>query len=64
MEQFYKAKTEFHTGNRQVKFSDPDDPNLLQDDDYLIDGSFGIIDFTHTYSIPEEVKESLGSLLF
>ena len=62
--QIYKVKSKYNTLNSKKTIADLDDPNLLQDDDYLIDGSFGIIDFTHTYSIPEEVKESLGSLLF
>ena len=56
----YNTKTKFHTENRQKKISDLDDPNLLLDDDYRIDGSFGITDFNHIYSIPREVKQIHG----
>ena len=58
--QTYKVKNKFNTESRQKKFSDLDDPNLLLDDDYRIDGSFGITDFNHIYSIPREVKQILG----
>ena len=38
--QIYKVKNKYHTENRQKKVTDLDDPNLLLDEDYRIDGSF------------------------
>ncbi len=57
--QIYKVKNKYHTENRQKKVTDLDDPNLMKDEDYRIDGSFGVTDFTHIYSIPREVEQIL-----
>ena len=58
--QIYKVKTKYHTENSQKTVSDLDDPTLLLDDDYRIEESFGVTDFSHIYSIPNEVKQILG----
>lgn len=44
---------------KQLK--DLDDPNLLLDDDYIVEtSSIGVTDFSHEYQIPKEVKLSLN----
>ena len=58
--QIYIVKNKYLTENRQKKVTDLDDPNILQDDDYRINGSFGVTDYTHIYSIPREVEQILG----
>jgi len=58
--QIYRVKNKYLTENRQKKVTDLDDPNLLQDEDYRINGSFGVTDYTYIYSIPREVEQILG----
>jgi hypothetical protein len=58
--QIYRIKNKYLTENRQKKATDLDDPNILQDEDYRINGSFGVTDYTYIYSIPREVEQILG----
>ena len=58
--QIYIVKNKYHTENRHKKVAVLDDPNILQDDDYRVNGSFGVTDYTHIYSIPREVEQILG----
>ena len=58
--QIFKVKAKCHTENFQNTVADPDDQYLLLDDDFRIEESFGVTDFSHIYSIPNEVKQILG----
>ena len=58
--QIYKVKSKYNTLNSKKTIVDLDDPNLLLDDDYRIEESFGVTDYSHIYSIPNEVKQILG----
>lgn len=58
--QIYKVKSKYNTLNSKKTIADLDDPNILLDDDYRIEESFGVTDYSHIYSIPNEVKQILG----
>ena len=54
--QIHKVKTKYHCESRKKTVKDLDDPNLLLNEDYKVDSSFGVTDYLHSYSIPDEVK--------